>query len=87
MAAANNSDGTARVLTDFREGRQKEAIDELEVILDGSLITLATYDKIPREHFVTSAIQRARDYRTKHPWDGSSTNVNERVKAVLASGK
>ena len=87
MPASNHASQDVRLLTELHEGHQEDAMRLMETLLDGELIVFMGYDKNPREDFVVHAIQRARDYRAKYPWTGSSTEVNEAVKKILASEK
>jgi hypothetical protein len=88
LKAANDTDGYVRVLTYLKEGKQTNALDVLEILLNSSLSSLDSYEGIPpegRDEFALRAIEVAREYRARYPWAGSSPEVNDRVKQILAS--
>jgi hypothetical protein len=67
-----------RVLTYLREGRQSDALSTLETLLDSSLTIFVRYDEATpseRDDSVLRAIRSARDYRQRHPWKQSDTDM------------
>jgi hypothetical protein len=75
-----------RTLLDIREGKTNDAINLLEMRLDGELITFFNYDrnqpKINPSQF--KIISRIATYRQVHPRKTESQEVDAAVQKVLA---
>ena len=75
-----------RILQDIREGKTNDAINLLEIKLDGELITFFNYDKnqprIDPSQF--KIISRISTYRREYPRKTDSQEVDAMVQKVLA---
>lgn len=88
--ASNQAHFWIRALTYLRDGQQDKAAEFMEGRLDGSLLTFITYDQLPPEQQNEAglrAIQAARDYRSKHPWQSATLETRDGVQRVLALSK
>jgi hypothetical protein len=84
---SNDAHSHVRTLTALREGRQTNAVEILENVLDGELLTYITFEELrpeKRSEAGLRAIRVARDYRAKHPWQSSSAEINDGVQRVFA---
>ena len=76
-----------RVLTDFREGNQTNALDFLESNLDGSLLTFLPLESTASAHRDVAgllAIRSASIYRGKYPWTNSEPELREAVEKLMS---
>lgn len=87
VSESNQAQRMVRALTYFRDGRQSEAADVLELYLDSALNTFCVYeDRVApaeRADYVMQAVRVSRDYRSAHPWTNSSLIIAESVQKVL----
>ena len=88
--ASNQAHFWIRALSYLRDGQQEKAADFMEARLDGSLLTFITYERLrpeERNEAGMRAIQVARDYRSKHPFQSTTPEIRDGVQRVLALGK
>jgi hypothetical protein len=88
--ASNQAHFSIRALSDFREGKQANALELMESGLDNSLLTYVRYERLPpadRNEAGVRAIQVARDYRLRHPWQNPTPELREAVQKVLSLSK
>lgn len=88
--ASNQAHFWIRSLTYLRDGQQDEAAEFMEGRLDGSLLTFLTYEQLrfeQRNEAGLRAIQTARDYRSKHPWQNTTPEIRNSAQKVLALSK
>jgi hypothetical protein len=87
LSESNQAHQMVRALTYFRDGRQSEAADLLELYLDSALNTFCVYEDhvapAERADYVIRAARVGRDYRSAHPWTNSSLIVAESVQKVF----
>lgn len=89
-AASNQAHFYILALTFLHEGHQTKAMDLLESLLDGSLLTFIPYENLRPEDRGESglrAIQVAREYRAKHPWHRERPEIQDGVQRVLSVNK
>ena len=88
--ASNDVHFWVRALYSLRRGEHTNAMEFMESCLDGSLLTFVTYEKLrpeERNEAAARAIQVARDYRSRHPWQSRTPEIREGVERVLAVTK
>ena len=88
--ASNQAHFWIRALSYLRDGQQDKAAEFMEGRLDGSLLTFITYERLrpeQRNEAGMRAIQSARDYRSKHPWQSTTPEIRDGVQRVLALSK
>lgn len=88
--ASNQAHFWIRALTYLRDGQQDKATEFMEERLDGSLLAFIIYEQLPpeqRNQAGLRAIQTARDYRSKHPWQSATPEIRDGVQRVLALSK
>jgi hypothetical protein len=89
-AASNQAHFWISALSYLQDGQQVKAVEFMESRLDGSLLTFITYERLrpeQRNEAGMRAIQVARDYRSKHPWQNSTPEIRDGVQRVLALSK
>jgi hypothetical protein len=82
---AGDAGSSALLLTYLRTGHQTDALNSLEMSLDGALLSL---DHLPRKQWTPSiraAVIQARAYRLKYPWDKTPPQIEPSVQRALAS--
>lgn len=85
----NNLSQKCRVLTQLRAGKTNDAVDILEVTMDGNIIGLGAFvrDLPPDEHRAAEMklLATVRDYRAAHPWHSQeSPDVDKGVAEAFA---
>ncbi len=73
---------TVQILNYLQNGQQQEAINALNVHLDVLLFNMNNFTNFP-EDFGIKAIQDARAYRSKYPWESKNPEANAVVDGIL----
>ena len=88
--ASNQAHYWIRALSYLQDGQQAKAVEFMESRLDGSLLTFITYERLrpeERDDAGMRAIQVARDYRSKHPFQSTTPEIRDGVQRVLSLSK
>jgi len=84
---AGDVGNSATLLTWLRTGHEADAVNSLEMSLDGALLGL---DHVPRKQWTPSiraALIQARAYRVKYPWDKTPPQIEPSIQRALDSVK